>query len=317
MVKMEKDRREASTDSISKSNFLEGITMRNWMWAVLATGCLLAGFGTVSADDTVRLGGPSAQADVQGGTDTDLVRWGRGGYGGYNRGGYGGHYRGGYGYYRGYYGGYGRPYYYGGYYAPAYYYPPTYYAPTYYAPRAIRYYSYPINGESSPPPATTMQGSFYPSQSQQPFGNGTFPYDGGPRAPVPMPNPSSDANPANTPRRPANRRPTRVAADRYHRRHLPTRRVASALRQPAAHQLPRLRRGPDHAGATQEQSLIWLAYQPAAQARDRQNPLLASRASAIRVPFRCSTTTRLPTTNARSMSGNSGWRASAKPGSCA
>ena len=45
--------------------------MRSLVWAALATGFLLAGINVVSANDTVRLGGPSA---IQGGTDTELVR---------------------------------------------------------------------------------------------------------------------------------------------------------------------------------------------------------------------------------------------------
>src|SRR5271156_3174744 len=83
----------------------EDITMRNLMWVLLAARGLLAGGGVSSAGDTVRLGGPSAQLDMQG--DTDLVRGGGGhgggghGGGGYGRGGYG---HGGYGYGRGGYG---------------------------------------------------------------------------------------------------------------------------------------------------------------------------------------------------------------------
>src|SRR5260370_32446770 len=77
--------------------FSEGMTMRSFVWAALATGFLLAGFGVASASDTVRLGGPSTPSTIQGGTDTELVYWRGGGYG------------------RGYGGGYGRGYGGGGY----------------------------------------------------------------------------------------------------------------------------------------------------------------------------------------------------------
>jgi hypothetical protein len=109
------------------------MTMRKLIWSALAATLLLAGGSAARAqDDTFRLGGPSAQADIQGGTDIELVRGYGGGYrggyhggGGYGRGyygggyarGYGGYgrgYYGGYGYGRGYYAGYGRGYY-GGY----------------------------------------------------------------------------------------------------------------------------------------------------------------------------------------------------------
>src|SRR5262245_55524842 len=81
--------------------YWEGMTMRKFVWSALAATCLLAaGSAARAQDDTFRLGGPSAQADIEGGTDSELVYY-RGGYG---RGFYGGHY-GGYG--RGFYGGYG------------------------------------------------------------------------------------------------------------------------------------------------------------------------------------------------------------------
>jgi hypothetical protein len=182
------------------------MTMRNLMWAVLAAACLLAGSGVSMAQDTVRLGGPSVQADMQGGTD--LVRgWHgyRGYYGGY-RGYYGGYYGGYRGYYGGYYGFY-RPYY-PRYYA-SYYYPPVVYQPSCYTPYYSNSYYYPIAGQ--PAPTVTMQASYYapaPASSQPtpgqrfsepipaPGGNGTFPYDGGPRSPIPMPAPGADINPA-------------------------------------------------------------------------------------------------------------------------
>src|SRR5438128_6925513 len=111
--------------------FLEGMTMRIWMWTALAAGLVMWGGGAASAQDTVRLGGPSVQTDVQGDTDTALVHWRgghRGGYGGYRGyyGGYGGYY-GGYGGYRNFYGGYRHayyPYFYCGY---CHHYPPHYY----------------------------------------------------------------------------------------------------------------------------------------------------------------------------------------------
>jgi hypothetical protein len=180
--------------------------MRNLMWAVLAVGCLLAGSGVSIAGDTVRLGGPSVQADMQG--DTDLVRgYGRGGRG-YYRGYYGG-YRGYYGGYRGYYGGYYRPYY-AGYYG-SYYYPPVVYPTYYYSPYYANTYYYPIAGQAAPT-VTLQQANYYspaPASSQPtpgqrfsepipaPGGNGTFPYDGGPRSPIPMPAPGAEVNPAN------------------------------------------------------------------------------------------------------------------------
>jgi len=109
------------------------------MWSALAVGLVFTGQSVSQANDTIRLGGPSVLSDIQGDTDTELIRYyggrgyygggrgyygghshyghghygyNRGYYGGYNRGYYGGYY-GGYGraYYGGYYGGYGRPYY--------------------------------------------------------------------------------------------------------------------------------------------------------------------------------------------------------------
>jgi hypothetical protein len=164
------------------------MTMRSLYWGVLAAGLTVAASSTSWASDVIRLGGPSAQASIEGGTDTELVR-GRGGYGhGYGRG---------YAYGRGYYGGYGRGYYAGygrGYYGYGYY---PYYYPPYYVYRP--YYYYPIAGDGAP--VLTLQGqSNYqpaPSPSPQPLmppaynynnnGDGTFPYDGGPRNPIPVP----------------------------------------------------------------------------------------------------------------------------------
>jgi len=146
--------------------------------------------GGVFAQDTVRLGGPTAQASMTGAVD-ELVRgYHGGGYrGGYHGGGYrggyhGGHYHGGYGYRGGYYGGgygyryasYYRPYYgYGyGYAYPRYYgsyYPyVNYYTPAYYAPTDC-YYSatyYPIAGETVQPAVVTVPGNGSNYRPQQP-----------------------------------------------------------------------------------------------------------------------------------------------------
>lgn len=158
--------------------------------------------------------------------DTVLTRgfrggFGHGGYGGVRggfavgfRGGVYGGFRGGYyggfrgynsfyrpfvsvGFNRGYYGGYG----YGGYgYGYSYY--PTYYAPSYYA--APLYYSqpcytYPISGYGTGGALTYQPMIVNPAQQQQqqqlpqPYSmpmkpsDGTYPYDGGPTAPVPLP----------------------------------------------------------------------------------------------------------------------------------
>jgi hypothetical protein len=186
--------------------------MRYLMGTALAAGLVLASGGVSWGNDVVRLGGPAAQASIEGGTNNALIRGGHGGgghgggghggYGGY-RGGYYGGYRGGYygGYRGGYYGGYGgyyggyrgwgggyySPYYYGSYYPyyNTYYYSPYYYTPSYY---------YPIAGVNAP--VATLQQSTYapaptqnyaPGYSPEPSGNGTFPYDGGPRNVMPMP----------------------------------------------------------------------------------------------------------------------------------
>lgn len=147
--------------------------MRRLGWTALAAGLLvLAGSTASQADDDLhRLGGPGVSVDATpqfgGGADTELVRYGYGGHGGYrggfvyggHRGGYGGrgyyggfayggrgYYGGGRGYYGGYYGyrpyvgigiGYGG-YYGGGYYGGGYYggyssyYSPYYVTPSYY-----------------------------------------------------------------------------------------------------------------------------------------------------------------------------------------
>jgi len=141
-----------------------------------------------------------------------------GGYGGYPY--YSGYYGGGYGGYGGYYGGYGAGYYgggYGAYYGSYpyinYYYPcsgtlvsaapvvsvqssSTYVAP---APQVVQ------PGQAYQPqyaPQVVQPGQSYQPQGvpAQPNGNQTFPYDGGPRAPLPMPGPDANVNPAGTPR---------------------------------------------------------------------------------------------------------------------
>jgi hypothetical protein len=150
-------------------------------------------------------------------------------YGGYRGGHYGGYrgYYAGYGGYRGYYGGYYRPYYYGNYggYYP--YYSSYYYSPSYYY--STPYYDYGYygcnTGVVAAPSVYAYQQPYYPSVQpygvqgqvygnyngysgvpqqngvtqpmppvQPPNGNGTFPYDGGPNNPVPMPR--QDATPA-------------------------------------------------------------------------------------------------------------------------
>jgi len=180
---------------------------------------------------------------IDGGTNTELVyhRGGhyhggfyRGGYGygGYRGYGYGGYYRpsyygGYYGGYRGYgYGGFYRPFYYGGYYARPYYYGsyyyPSYYSAYYYPSYYSAYYPCATTVANSTPLATVYSsGSYATPQVTQPGpallpqpqavpqmpppanGNQTFPYDGGPRAPLPMP--GLDANPTGGPGTP---RPT-------------------------------------------------------------------------------------------------------------
>jgi hypothetical protein len=88
------------------------MTMRKFVWLALgAAGLLVGGSATWAQEDTIRLGGPSALTEIQGGTNLELTRGG--GHGGGHGGFHGGGFHGGYGGYRGGYGGYGR--YYGGY----------------------------------------------------------------------------------------------------------------------------------------------------------------------------------------------------------
>jgi len=137
-------------------------------------------------------------------------------YGGYRGYGYGGYGYGGYGYgYASYY----RPFYYGGYYARPYYYGASYYYPSYYS---SYYYPCASTVVSSTPVVAVYSSSYTTPQvvqpgaallpqpqvmpqmpSAAPNGNQTFPYDGGPGTPLPMPGP--DANPIGGPSTP---RPT-------------------------------------------------------------------------------------------------------------
>src|ERR1051325_11391593 len=178
--------------------------MRIFMGTALAAGLLLAAGGASwgQEQDTVRLGGPTAQASISGGTDTELVRgYYRGGY----RGGYYGGYRGFYGggYYRPYYyASFYRPYYYGGYYSPYYY--GSYYSPYYYGSYYSPYYGggyyggppyygsyYGCNGTNAP--VMTAQATYqapvsqpyaattnkrYGEQIPPPLNSSTFQYDG-------------------------------------------------------------------------------------------------------------------------------------------
>jgi hypothetical protein len=152
----------------------------------------------------------------------------RGGYYAGYRGGYYGGYRGYYGGYRGYYGGY-RPYYssyyyrpyyggyyggyggygYGGYYSSY----PLYYGGGYCISDVGAVGVYPIYSQRSvvvgqsatysvepqPQPLTQQYPTPLPQMPRADEG-GTFPYDGGPKAPVPVPQTSEDARPMLAPR---------------------------------------------------------------------------------------------------------------------
>jgi len=187
--------------------------------AALATAGMLMFALPVRAGDTHRLSMPSRTADaptlnlVDNGKGADTVSvHGRGGYGGhvgYSHGGYGGFshgYYGGYGYSRGYYGGYGfrRPYYRFGYY-PRYAFG-AYYQPYYYAAPSVYYYSAPscsvapslYSSVAVSTPVVSLSINAAPASQRrieelvaapalvQPDDQ-TFPYDGGPRNPAPMP----------------------------------------------------------------------------------------------------------------------------------
>jgi hypothetical protein len=211
------------------------MAMRRLGLGLLAAGLIaLAGSGTVRADnDTLRLGTSStgAAGAVFGDADTALVYWRGGGHWG------GGHWGGGHwGGYRSHWGGYAayRPFhrpYWGGYgYRPVFYRPAYYggYYGGYYGAGYGGYYGagyYPCGGQSvtpiivapQPPPALQyaapplklpyQQQAYAPQVlpapagvPQQPPGfDPTFPYDGGPNAPMPMPG-TDNADPASGPR---------------------------------------------------------------------------------------------------------------------
>jgi hypothetical protein len=201
---------------------------------------LLAWSGLARADDTVRLNltdNVPAKTLAQGGEDADTVAvaWRGGGYrggvayrgvayrgGGYRgvayrggyawRGGWNGGWRAGYGWRPGWGYGWGRPYWYGARYGgwpywynrpyvsigvgsyPVYYQPYYYSSPVYYSVPAVTMpyaTGVPVEGPSTLPPPVL----------QTPGPSGTYPYDGGPRAPVPLPKTIEPA-PAAVPRTP-------------------------------------------------------------------------------------------------------------------
>jgi hypothetical protein len=190
---------------------------RSVMVAALAALAAVAWTDSAKAGgDTMRLGGVDAPTMTLGGNaDADTVavwrRWG--GYGGYYRpsyyyGGYGGYGGYGYNYYRPYSYSYGysyyRPYSYGyGYsyyprYSYGYSYYPRYYGYGSYYPRYSYGYSYyyPIgSGDACGPqvvrvpgnPGTTLTPQEGAPAAPPAVKDGTFPYDGGPDRPVPMP----------------------------------------------------------------------------------------------------------------------------------
>lgn len=195
------------------------------LWVGLSVFTLMV-ITTRAADDDIRLTFPSSadsttrtlaanQADL----DADAVEMGyRGAYVGY-RGGYvgyrGGFYVGGYarsyhghhyGHYRGFYGGYYGPRYWGGYYTyyPRYY---GYYYPSFYSYPIVSSYYYSPCAMVTVAPTTTMEYRIVPSTPvpngptlstptipmpkavtpPMPKSDGTYPYNGGPMTPVPMP----------------------------------------------------------------------------------------------------------------------------------
>ncbi len=191
--------------------------------AVAAVGVLTLAVGTPLArgQDTYRLGGTVGEGKTttlswDGQAETELTRGYRGGVG------YRGHYHVGHYHYAhyhvGHYGyGHYRPYYAsfyaGGYYRPYYYAPYVYTTPAYYysAPAVYYYsppcYTYPISvnvgnggqvykpvyGGQEPPYQGNYQGNL-PPMKPAPGGDGTYPYDGGPVVPVPLPK-DSNSNP--------------------------------------------------------------------------------------------------------------------------
>jgi hypothetical protein len=172
--------------------------MTSYIWKPgLALGAVLAfcSVGSAADRDTITLGGTGsiAQAASEDLEMTHGYRY-RGGYYGWG-GGYG---------YRSYY----RPAYYGSFYRPAFYYTPRVYYPTFYYPRPV-YYGYyrptvgfyiGISGNASTTAPTVNLGTNFsqPLAEPQPL-DGTFPYDGGPANPVPLPKPDAQPiPPANT-----------------------------------------------------------------------------------------------------------------------
>jgi hypothetical protein len=212
-----------------------GIIMRYLNWVFVAS-FVLAGTGKLTAQDTVRLGG-TGDATVQslvfdGQAETESVYWRGWGYRSWGYRPYGGFYRP-YAYrpyfyrpyaYRPYFYGYGyRPYYayassYG--YAPyasAYYAPSYYYVPSYSAPVYSDYLNPCTAEEPAMPNAVVLGSSSYtrgpifptppraPAMIQRPTvradsNDGTYPYDGGPSQPMPLP--GQDGAPALDKKRP-------------------------------------------------------------------------------------------------------------------
>jgi hypothetical protein len=135
-------------------------------------------------------------------------RYGYGGYGGYGRYGYGGYGRYGYG---GYGYSYYRPYYYGSYYNSGYY-QPYYYGNGYYQPYCgisltVEEPAQPVGKSPTvspyfrvPPMPNADQPAPTPIPAPKKVPNdGTFPYDGGPSNPVPIPKIEDDKQPLKTP----------------------------------------------------------------------------------------------------------------------
>ena len=183
---------------------------RTWAAGLLAFGSLFLTGGFARAADTIKLGLParddapamalgkiSQQAETidahyRGGVRVGVYAgYGRGYYG-YGRGYYGygrGYY--GYGYYPRYYGyGYYRPYVYSYYYPSTYYYPTPIYVPISTSARqtivSADALNVPYRPEALPVPRPVLEEQ-------------TFPYDGGPRQPVPTPMPKVDPAPARVP----------------------------------------------------------------------------------------------------------------------
>lgn len=187
--------------------------MRRIGWTALAAALLLTWAGKAQAQDTIRLGG-TGDAKVQslvydGQANTELTHWGgwRGGHWGHW--GYHAHFYRPWVGYRPYWG--YRPYYAYGYrpyaYWPRYY--SSYYAPSYYYyPPTTSCYVEPISIDPQTAPTGVVLGSS--SYAQPPViarpanspilrlppparDDGTYPYDGGPVRPMPMPGPDEAA----------------------------------------------------------------------------------------------------------------------------